>query len=78
MKTSFIGFKGKISTGENTMRPDNQMVTKKTRKSKYRKTFFQPDAGGATLKELATRDSKYVAPRRNGQGGRFQTDEVSL
>ena len=37
---------------------------------------FQPDAGGATLKELTQRDSKYVAPRRNGQGGRFQTDEV--
>merc|ERR1712227_1023077 len=56
----FNGFKGKISTGEQTMRPDNQM----------------PDAGGATLKELTQRDSKYVAPRRNGQGGRFQTDEV--
>ena len=38
----------------------------------------QPDAGGATLKELTQRDSKYVAPRRNGQGGRFQTDEVRL
>lgn len=56
----FNGFKKQTSTGADTMRPDNQM----------------PDAGGATLKELATRDSKYVAPRRNGQGGRFQTDEV--
>merc|ERR1712193_300366 len=57
----FNGFKGKISGGGETMRPDNQM----------------PDAGGATLKELATRDSKYVAPRRGGAGGgRFQTDEV--
>merc|ERR1711917_88940 len=40
----FQGFRGKISTGEQTMRPDNQM----------------PDAGGATLKELTQRDSKYV------------------
>jgi|ERR1712212_51316 len=59
----FNGFKPKLSSGGgDTMRPENQM----------------PDAGGATLRELSARDSKYVAPRTRGgpSMGRFQSDEV--